>query len=147
LILPQDNGQSGPPVGCGDSAIAIWRDRTRTGSLEGDIQASLEELLSVKTATYGQSGYTHALYDADLIVQSVTVSSDTALIVNLTGALQLVGTCADAQMEAQILLTVFQYPRVNSALITIDGRNIKQLFDTSGTVGDDEPYRRSEIQF
>ncbi len=146
LIIPGDNGQSGPPVGCGDSAIAVWRDRARTGSLEGDIQASLEELLSVKTATYGQSGYTHALYAADLIVQSVTVSGDTALIVNLTGALQLVGTCADAQMEAQILLSVFQYPGVNSALITIEGKNIKQLFDTSGTVGDDEPYRRSEVQ-
>ena len=32
LILPGDSGQSGPLVGCGDSAVAVWHDRTRTGS-------------------------------------------------------------------------------------------------------------------
>ena len=146
LIIPEDNGQSGPAVGCGDSAVAVWRDRTVTGSLPNDIQASLEELFAIETEAYGKSGFTHSLYDADLTVQSVTVSGDTAVI-NLTGTLQLVGVCADARMEAQILLTVFQYPGFDSALITIDGRNMKQLFDASGTVGDDEPYRRSEVEF
>jgi len=144
LILPEDNGQSGPPVGCGDSAVAVWRDRTRTGSLAGDIQASLEELFSIKTAAYGKSGYTHSLHDADLTVQNVTVDDGT-VVIGLTGTLQLVGVCADARMEAQILLTVFQYPGFDSALITVDGANLKQLFDASGTVGDDEPYRRSEL--
>jgi heat shock protein HslJ/LysM repeat protein len=144
LILPEDNGQSGPPVGCGDSAVAVWRDRTRTGSLAGDIQASLEELFSIKTAAYGKSGYTHSLHDADLTVQNVTVD-DSTVVIGLTGTLQLVGVCADARMEAQILLTVFQYPGFDSALITVDGANLKQLFDASGTVGDDEPYRRSEL--
>ncbi len=146
LIIPEDNGQSGPAVGCGDSAVAVWRDRTVTGSLPDDIQASLEELFAIETEVYGKSGFTHSLYDADLTVQSVTVSGNTAVI-NLIGALQLVGVCADARMEAQILLTVFQYSGFNSALITIDGRNMKQLFDASGTVGDDEPYRRSEVEF
>ncbi len=146
LIIQGDGGQSGPAVGCGDSAVAVWRDRTETGSLPDDIQASLEELLSIETAAYGQSGFTHSLHDADLMVQGVTVSGDTALI-NLTGTLQLLGVCADAQMEAQILLTVFQYPGFDSATITVNGRNMKQLFDGSGTVGDDEPYRRSEVQF
>jgi LysM repeat protein len=145
LILPGDGGQSGPAVGCGDSAVAVWRDRARTGSLAGDIRASLEELFSIKTATYGQSGYAHSLYDADLAVQGVTVSGDKATI-RLTGTLQLVGTCADARMQAQILLTVFQYPGVDNVLITVDGSNVKQLFDVSGRVGADEPYMRSAFQ-
>jgi heat shock protein HslJ/LysM repeat protein len=143
LILRGDAGQSGPAVGCGDSAIAVWRDRTRTGSLQGDIRASLEELFSIQTATYGQSGYYHSLHDADLTVQSVTVDGDTATI-ELTGTLLPVGSCADAQMQAQILLTVFQYPGVNSVLITVDGKNVKQLFDVSGMVGDDQAYERSQ---
>jgi len=146
LIIPEDNGQSGPAVGCGDSAVAVWRDRTVTGSLPDDIQASLEELFAIETEAYGQSGFTHSLYDADLTVQSVAVSGDTAAI-NLAGTLQLVGVCADARMEAQILLTVFQHPGFDSATITINERNLKQLFDASGTVGDDEPYRRSEVEF
>lgn len=141
LIIPGDNGQSGPPVGCGDSIVAVWRDRTKTGSLQGDIQASLEELLSIETADYGKSGYYHSLYDANLAVQSVWIDGNAAEV-NLTGTLQLIGVCADAQMEAQILLTIFQYPGVNRALITINDRNMKQLFDASGTVRDDEQYRR-----
>jgi hypothetical protein len=49
-------------------------------------------------------------------------------------------------MQAQILLSVFQYPGVHNVLITVDGKNVKQLFDASGTVGNDEPYRRAEFQ-
>ena len=73
-------------------------------------------------------------------------SRDT-VVIELTGTLQLVGTCADARMEAQILLTVFQYGAFDSVLITVSGTNLKQWFDVSGTVGADEPYRRSDVQF
>jgi hypothetical protein len=40
---------------------------------------------------------------------------------------------------------VFQYPGLNSALVTVDGKNVKQLFDASGSVGENEPYTRSEF--
>ncbi len=146
LIIPEDDGQSGPPVGCGDSAIAVWRDRAKTGSLAGDIQASLEELFSIETMAYGQSGFVHSLYDADLTVQRVTVEENAAVI-ELAGTLQLVGTCGDARMEAQVLYTVFQYSEFDSALITVNGANLKRLFDLAGTVSVDEPYMRSEVQF
>jgi LysM repeat protein len=145
LIIPEDNGESGPLVGCGDSAVAVWRDRTRTDSIPDDLQASLEELFSIKTEAYGETGFVHSLHNSDLAVQSVAVDNGSAVI-DLTGTLQLVGTCADARMEAQILLTVFQYPGVDSAMITIDGTNLKQLFDTSGTVGDSEPYSRPDSE-
>jgi LysM repeat protein len=141
LIMPDDNGQSGPPVGCGDSAVAVRSARSSTGSLEGDIRASLQELFSIRTPNYGQSGYAHSLHAANLAVQSVTVDGGRATI-RLTGALPLIGTCADARMEAQIRLTVFQYGGFDSAMIILDGTNLRQLFDMSGTVGSDEPYRR-----
>jgi hypothetical protein len=146
LILPGDDGVSGPAVGCGDSAIAVGGERSRTGSLPDDMHASLEELFSIQPDTYGQSGTIHALRDADLTVQSVTLGGD-VVTVELTGTLPLIGVCADAQMEAQILLTIFQYPGVDCTLINIDGANLKQFFDASGTVGENEPYRRSEFEF
>ena len=146
LIIPEDNGQSGPLVGCGDSAIAVWRDRARTGSLAGDIRASLEELFSIETMAYGQSGFVHSLHDADLTVQRVVAKED-AVVIDLTGTLQLVGTCGDARMETQVLLTVFQYPGFDNALITVNGANMKRLFDLIGTVSNQEPYRLSQVQF
>jgi hypothetical protein len=39
----------------------------------------------------------------------------------------------------------FPVPGFDSALIIVDGANLKQLFDASGTVGDGEPYSRSEL--
>ena len=141
LIIPGDNGQSGPPVGCGDSAVAVRSARSATGSAEADIRASLEELFSIRTPNYGQSGYTHSLFAASLAVQSVVLDGRSAEI-SLSGSLPLVGTCADAQMEAQIRMTVFQYRGFDSALVTLNGASLKQVFDLSGTVGASDPYWR-----
>jgi hypothetical protein len=45
-------------------------------------------------------------------------------------------------MEAQIRLTIFQFAQVNSAYVTLNGINLRQVFDVSGTVGPDDPYGR-----
>jgi hypothetical protein len=141
LIKVGDEGQSGPAAGCGDSAIAVWVNRAKTGSLPDDIHASLEELLSIQTQAYGQSGLLHALHFADLTVQNVTVSGDAALV-ELSGSLSPMDSCSNAQMEAQILHTVFQYTQVNSVLVYVDGKNLRQIFDPR--VGANEPYVRSD---
>jgi hypothetical protein len=146
LIVEGDAGNSGPPVGCGDSAVAVWRDRTLTGSHLEDLRASLEELFSIKSAEYGDSGFVHSLYDSDLAVERVEFNGDTVEI-DLTGTLRLLGTCADARMQSQILLTVFQFPGFMNAMITIEGRNMKQVFDLSGMVGPDDPYHREDVEF
>jgi hypothetical protein len=126
--------------------VAVQSDRIKTGSLPDDIQASLEALFSIHTATHAESGYAHSLYEANLIVQGVTVEGDFASV-DLAGSIQFLGVCADARMEAQILFTVFQYPGVNSLALKLNGRNVKQLFDMSGTVAEDEPYVRSRTPF
>ena len=105
------------------------------------MRASLEELFSIRTPNYGQSGYTHSLFAASLAVQSVVLDGRSAEI-SLSGSLPLVGTCADAQMEAQIRMTVFQYRGFDSALVTLNGASLKQVFDLSGTVGASDPYWR-----
>lgn len=144
LIIPDDNGASGPAVGCGDSAVEVWRDRMLSGSTALDLEASVEELLSIRSPTYGQSGYAHAWSHTDLDVQSVTVIGDRVNI-ELTGTFSLIGTCADARMEAQLLLTVFQYTQVERAMIRINGQNMKQLFDMSGVMEGEALYTRSDL--
>jgi len=94
---------------------------------------------------FGQSGYVHSLYNADLAVQRVSVEEDVAMI-ELAGGLSLVGTCGDARMEAQILHTVSQFLGFDSALITVNGTNFKQFFDVSGTVGTNELYQLTGAQ-
>nr|MCU0481239.1 GerMN domain-containing protein [Anaerolineae bacterium] len=74
-----------------------------------------------------------------LTVNNVTVAGNLATI-TLTGNLIAAGTCADARIQGQILLTVFGYSDISQALITINGQNMKKLFDTSGLVGTTDPY-------
>lgn len=144
LIAPDDNGASGTPVGCADSIIPVSSGSARTGVITTDIRASLEALFGIKTEFFGQSGLASALYNSTLTVQNVTVSGD-QLIVDLSGGLQMVGTCSDARMQAQLLYTIFQYPGFNTARITIGGTNMKQLFDMSGDAPADAVYQRSDV--
>lgn len=144
LIAPEDGGMSGPPVGCGDSAVPVRRPRQATGFLLSDVRASLEELFAIDTLNYGESGLQHSLYDADIEVESVSLLEN-RLEINLTGSMPLIGTCSDARMEAQILLTVFQYEGFGRTLIRLNGRSLKQVFDLSGLVGPNEPYERSSV--
>jgi hypothetical protein len=147
LILPDDAGQSGPAVGCGDSAVAVESDRPATGLAAGDVLVALEKLFSIKTMTYGDPAYAHSLYGTDVTVRNVIFGSAGTLDIYLDGSFPLIGTCADARMEAQILLTVFQHPGVERAMITINGQNMKKMFDMSGTAGPFEPYARTDRQW
>lgn len=146
LIIPDNNGVTGIPVGCGDSAIAVRRTPTLTGNTTTDLRASLIELFSIKTPDYGQSGFANSLYDQDVTVQSVTMQGNRAII-ELTGDFLLIGTCGDARMEAQIFLTIFQYTDIQEALVTMNGTNLKQWFDMSGQTGDTDPYLRSNFGY
>ena len=146
LIILDDNGASGLKVGCNDSAIEVWQDREKSGDTATDLQASLEELFSIRTSSYGQSGLVHSLAHTDVTVNSVSITGDTATI-DLSGDFLFGGVCAAARVEAQIFLTIFQYDGLNQASVTVNGSNLKQWFDMSGRTGDDEPYRRSDFGY
>ncbi|MFO7322202.1 MAG: GerMN domain-containing protein [Chloroflexota bacterium] len=145
LIIPEDGGANGQPVGCGDSIIAVDGQTARTGNLTDDVRASLGELLSLTSPDYGQSGFVTSLHDSTLTVADVRLEGDT-LYVEFDGSLQLLGVCADARMRAQLLATIFQYEGFDEAMITVSGDNLKQLFDASGMVGPDETFTRDEAQ-
>jgi len=135
LVLAGDNGANGILLGCNDSAVAINSGLELTGVAQADIQTSLRALFTV---TAIPAPYLTSL-PSGLTVGSVTVSGDLATVA-LSGSLLAVGTCGDARIQGQIVLTIFNYSGVNRALVTLNGQNLRKLFDTSGLIGDADPY-------
>ena len=116
LIEIEGNGQSGPLVGCGDSAIPINVTIPRT---QGVLRATLEKLFSAKQQFYGESGYYNALYQSDLQVASVTIEQGKAIIY-LTGNITLGGTCDAPRVEAQIEQTALQFSTVSDVAVFVN---------------------------
>jgi hypothetical protein len=116
LIAPEDNGQSGPLVGCGDSVVPVTVTIPRT---QGVLRAALEKLLSTKQQFYGESGFYNALYQSDLQLESVTINQGKA-IVHLTGTVMLGGVCDSPRFEAQIEQTALQFSTVNSVEVFVN---------------------------
>jgi hypothetical protein len=116
LIALEDNGQSGTPVGCGDSAIPITVTIPRTQAV---LRASLEKLLSAKQQFYGEAGYYNALYQSDLEVASVTIEQGKAII-HLAGSIMLGGVCDAPRVEAQIEQTALQFSTVSGVAVFVN---------------------------
>ncbi len=129
LIAFEDNGRSGPLVGCGDSAIPVERNIAPTAA---PLTAALNELLSLRDQFYGQSGLYNALHQSNLQVVKVTIENGVAII-HLTGNLQLGGECDDPRVEAQLTLTALQFSTVRAVQIFLDGVPLKDRLGGRGT--------------
>ena len=116
LIELEGNGQSGPLVGCGDSAIPINVTIPRT---QGVLRAALEKLFSAKQQFYGESGYYNALYQSDLNVSGVRIEQGNAII-HLTGTIMLGGTCDAPRVQAQIEQTALQFSTVSDVTVFVN---------------------------
>ncbi|MGB8644772.1 MAG: GerMN domain-containing protein [Anaerolineae bacterium] len=128
LIAMQDNGRSGPPVGCGDSAIAVDRQIPPTN---GPLAAALNQLLSLHSKDYGQSGLYNALYQSNLQLSSVAIINGLATI-RLTGKLQSGGVCDDPRIIAQLTQTALQFSTVRTTAIYVNGTPIQALLSGKG---------------
>lgn len=126
LIALEDNGQSGTPVGCGDSAIPINVTISRTQAV---LRASLEKLFSAKQQFYGESGYYNALYQSDLQVAGVTIEEGKATI-RLTGTIMLGGTCDAPRVQAQIEQTALQFSTVSEVDVFINDVPLEEFLST-----------------
>ena len=72
LIALEDDGQSGEPVGCGDSAIPVTVDIEPTIA---PLTAALENMFAIDEQYYGQSGLYNALYQSNLSVQGIDINN------------------------------------------------------------------------
>ncbi len=119
VIAVDDNGKTGIPVGCGDSAVPVQVEIPPT---QGVLKAALQALLSVKDQYYGQSGLYNALYQSDLRVDSVSIDNSGKASVYLTGSLVMGGECDTPRVRAQVEQTVLQFPTVKVVAIFINGK-------------------------
>ena len=118
LIAVNDNGQTGLPVGCGDSAVPA---QVEVPANAGVLKSALAALLSVKKQYYGQSGLYNALYQSNLQVESVSIVGGKASVY-LTGTLTMGGECDTPRVQAQLEQTILQFPTVTAAAIFINGK-------------------------
>ena len=123
LIAIDDNGRSGPKIGCNDSVIPVTVDFAPTTT---PLTTALERLLSLNDQFFGESGLYNALYRSDLAVESVVVQNGTATI-RLTGQLQLGGVCDNPRVEAQITRTALQYSSVQQVAVFLNGRPLQDV--------------------
>jgi hypothetical protein len=123
LIAINDQGQSGPAVGCVDSVVGVVRNVPLT---EAPLRAALQELLSLKQQVYGQSGLYDALYQSDLTVGAVTLVNGDATA-HLGGKLMLGGECDNPRVQAQLENTALQFPTVLRIHFFINGVPLQQV--------------------
>jgi hypothetical protein len=116
LIELEGSGQSGPLVGCGDSAIPI---NVTIPPTQGVLRAALEKLFSAKQQFYGESGYYNALYQSDLAIESVRIEQGNAII-HLTGTITLGGVCDAPRIQAQIEQTALQFSTVSDVTVFVN---------------------------
>lgn len=126
LIELEGNGQSGPLVGCGDSAIPINVTIPRT---HGVLRAALEKLLSAKQQFYGEAEYYNALYQSNLQVENVSIEQGMAII-HLTGSLVLGGACDSPRVEAQLEQTALQFSTVNDVAVFVNDVPLEEALST-----------------
>jgi len=126
LIALNDAGQSGQPVGCGDSAIPVLQTFQPTVA---PLTAALQILLAQHTQAYGESGLYNALYQSNLTLEGVNIINREAII-NLVGQLAIGGVCDAPRLQAQIELTARQFSTIDRVTINVNGVPLSQLLSS-----------------
>jgi len=125
LVGLEDQGQSGIPVGCGDSLVPVTQPVNPTSE---PIRTALERLFSFDTEFVGESGLYNVLWQSDLSVESAVVGSDGVARVALTGTYLLGGVCDNPRFQGQIEQTILtSSPDANTIEVTINGVPLAEI--------------------
>lgn len=125
FIALNDNGKSGPKVGCGDSVVAIQKTLPST---KAPLSAVLTDLLSLNTQYYGENRLYNALYQSNLRLYSVIINPQGKTIIKLSGGVKLGGVCEGPRIIAQLRQTAFQFPSVKEVTIYLNDKLIEEAF-------------------
>lgn len=133
-IALEDNGASGPLVGCGDSEILITKESEAALNTKQRIQTALETLFEDKEQFKENSGLYNALYQSSLTVDAVTINRQT-VTVELSGETRSGGECDDPRIVEQIQGTVennLDSDKEFTIIINLNGNPLEKLQDLSG---------------
>ena len=105
-------------IGCGDDIRLVSRQVAPT---RAPLRAALTELLALDQQIDPDSGLYNALYQANVTIESLNITSGTAVI-RLAGELRLGGVCDSPRVEAQLRRTALQFPTVRETELWLNGR-------------------------
>ena len=123
LVAIDDNGASGPLIGCGDSLVAVDVQVPQTVAV---LRAALNALLAIKSSMYGQSGLYSALYQSDLEIENLYIQNGVAFIY-LKGELLQGGTCDSPRIDEQLKATALQFSTVQDVKIFINDKPLEEV--------------------
>ena len=143
--LPSDESVTSESVriGCETYITPVAGTRSVTSNPENNVHFALQELFN--NTPPANSPYRNHWDDYDLTIDAVVIDDGGTATIRLNGDFLLVGTCTDVEIVAQILLTVFAEPEVETAWISVGGTNLKQLSDMSGRTGPNAVFTRDDI--
>ncbi|WP_245827817.1 hypothetical protein [Sinomonas mesophila] len=116
-IAMDDDGASGPRIGCGDSVVATF---TAPERFRDQVGPTLRRLFADHRALVGQSGLYNALYQSELKYVAGSYDGST-ITVWLTGTFMLAGTCDVPRAKAQIEYSAMAAAGAERAVVYVNG--------------------------
>ncbi|MFJ6269204.1 hypothetical protein ACIQG8_04355 [Pseudarthrobacter oxydans] len=122
-VAVDDDGVSGPLIGCGDSLVATTTAPVR---FTDQVRPSVEALLSNKSRDVGLSGLVNVLYQSNLTYTGGELAGST-ITIYLTGQFMLGGVCDIPRAKAQLEYTAMAAAGATSAQVFVNGRPIDEV--------------------
>lgn len=122
-VAVDDNGVSGPLIGCGDSLVATTTAPVR---FTDQVRPSIETLLANKSRDVGLSGLVNVLYQSNLSYTGGELTGST-ITIYLAGQFMLGGVCDIPRAKAQLEYTAMAAAGATSAQVFVNGRPIDEV--------------------
>lgn len=122
-VAIDDNGISGPLIGCGDSLVATTTAPVR---FTDQVRPSIETLLANKSRDVGLSGLVNVLYQSNLTYAGGELNGST-ITIYLNGQFMLGGVCDTPRAKAQLEYTAMAASGATSAQVFVNGRPIDEV--------------------
>ncbi|MFN3924722.1 MAG: hypothetical protein ACK4K6_13910 [Pseudarthrobacter sp.] len=122
-VAVDDNGVSGPLIGCGDSLVATTTAPVR---FTDQVRPSIETLLANRSRDVGLSGLVNVLYQSNLSYTGGELTGST-ITIYLAGQFMLGGVCDIPRAKAQLEYTAMAASGATSAQVFVNGRPIDEV--------------------
>lgn len=141
--LASDTSQSDDSIeiGCETFLTPIETETAQSDDAAQNIEQALDALFT----NSADAPYRNWWQPYSMSINEITVDDTQFAEISLSGDFLLIGTCGDAEIEAQILYTIFANSTIETARIMIDGENLAQTVDMSGQSDENTIFTRDDV--